>query len=94
MNTPKHVHYCVSVISKVGRRIDLKSPGSTGSEFNKKDIMIFLYIPKGQLNSEWINEVIVSPKMPTKQFTDFCPTLSEQKSGKFLAGILEETMTS
>ena len=29
---------------------------------------------KGQLNSEWIDEVIVSPKMPTKNFKDFCPT--------------------
>ena len=33
---------------------------------------------QGQLNSEWINsewiyEVIVSPKMPTKNFKDFCP---------------------
>ena len=28
---------------------------------------------KGQLNSEWIYEVIVSPKMPTKNFSDFCP---------------------
>ena len=28
---------------------------------------------KGQLNSEWIYEVIVSPKMPTKDFPDFCP---------------------
>ena len=28
---------------------------------------------KGQLNSEWIYEVIVSPKMPTKIFKDFCP---------------------
>ena len=30
---------------------------------------------KGQLNSEWIYEVIVSPKMPIKNFKDFCPTL-------------------
>ena len=30
---------------------------------------------KGQLNSEWIYEVIFSPKMPTKNFKDFCPTL-------------------
>ena len=30
---------------------------------------------KGQLNSEWIYEVIVSPKMPTKNYQDFCPTL-------------------
>ena len=27
--------------------------------------------PKGQLNSEWIYKVIVSPKMPTKKFSDF-----------------------
>ena len=27
----------------------------------------------GQLNSELIYEVIVSPKMPTKNFKDFCP---------------------
>ena len=26
---------------------------------------------KGQLNSEWIYEVIVPPKMPTKNFSDF-----------------------
>ena len=30
---------------------------------------------KGQLNSELIYEVIVSPKMPTKNYQDFCPTL-------------------
>ena len=29
---------------------------------------------KGQLNSEWIYEVIVSPKMPTKNYKDFCST--------------------
>ena len=28
---------------------------------------------KGQLNSEWIYDVIVSLKMPTKNFKDFCP---------------------
>ena len=28
---------------------------------------------KGQLNSEWIYEFIVSPKMPTKNYQDFCP---------------------
>ena len=27
---------------------------------------------KGQLNSEWIYEVIISPKMPTKNLKDFC----------------------
>ena len=29
---------------------------------------------KGQLNSEQIYEVIVSPKMQTKNYKDFCPT--------------------
>ena len=31
-------------------------------------------IDKGQLNSKWIYEVIVSPKMLTKNYKDFCPT--------------------
>ena len=30
-------------------------------------------VHKGQLNSEWIYEVIISPKMPTKNLKDFCP---------------------
>ena len=30
---------------------------------------------KGQLNSEQIYEVIVSPKMQTKNYKDFCPTI-------------------
>ena len=30
---------------------------------------------KGQLNSEWIYEVIISPKMPTKNCQDFLSTL-------------------
>ena len=29
---------------------------------------------KGQLYSEWSYEVIISPKIPTKIFRDFCPT--------------------
>ena len=35
---------------------------------------------KGQLNSEWIYEVIVSPQI-------FCPERVGQKSGKILVGI-------
>ena len=31
------------------------------------------YWTKGQLYSEWIYDVVVSPKMPTKNFKDFCP---------------------
>ena len=47
---------------------------------------------KGQLNSKRIYEVIVYPKMPTKIFPDFCP--GSLLEGKFLVGILGETMTS
>ena len=39
-------------------------------------------LTKVQLNSELIYEVIVSPKMPTKIFPDFCP-------GSFLEGRTE-----
>ena len=30
--------------------------------------------PKGQIKSEWIYEVIVTPKMQTKNYKDFCPS--------------------
>ena len=33
----------------------------------------FNYWFEGQLNSEWIYEDIVSPKIPTKNYRDFCP---------------------
>jgi hypothetical protein len=36
-------------------------------------IKISDYSTKGQLNSGWIYDAIVSPKMPTKIFKDFCP---------------------
>ena len=35
--------------------------------------MYIFTCPKGQLNSEQIFEFIISPKMPTKNFKDFCP---------------------
>ena len=38
-------------------------------------------VPKGQLYSEWIYEVIVSPKMQTWNCKDFCPT----KQTRFVA---------
>ena len=34
---------------------------------------VILSIGKDQLNSEWIYEVIVDPKIPTKNYRDFCP---------------------
>ena len=38
-------------------------------------------LSKGQLKSEWIYEVIVSAKIPTKNYRDFCPgSLSEGSS--------------
>ena len=57
------------------------------------------YRAKGHLNSEIIYEVIVSPKMPTKKFPDFCLEICPldregQKSGKNLVSILGEMMTS
>ena len=32
-------------------------------------------ISKGQLNSELFHEIIISPKMQTKNYRDFCPTI-------------------
>ena len=39
-----------------------------------KITLLVLTRTKGQLDSEWIYEVIVSPKMKTKNYKDFCPT--------------------
>ena len=44
-------------------------------ESMKTENYIFPIIAKGQLNPEWIYEVIVSPKMTTKNLKDFCPIL-------------------
>ena len=49
---------------------------------------------KGQLNSEWIYDVIISPKMPTKKFPDFCPERVGQKPGNFLVGIFNSNPDS
>ena len=40
--------------------------------------------PKGQLNSEWIYEVIISPKMKIKNYKDFCPTIQTSIVALFL----------
>jgi hypothetical protein len=39
---------------------------------------------KGQLNSEQIYEVIVSPKMQTKNYKDFCPAKQTRIVALFL----------
>ena len=47
---------------------------------------------KGQFNSEWNYEIIVSPKMQTKNYKDFCPTKQTRIVtlifGDFLVGVL------
>ena len=48
------------------------------------------YLIKGQLNSEWIYEVIVSPKMQTKNYKDFCPT----KKARIVALFIGEFLVS
>ena len=53
-------------------------------ELATPDNVMVAYSTKGQLNSEWIYDNIVSPKIPTKNFKDVCPgTLL-----KVLVGIL------
>ena len=44
-----------------------------GSQVGVHALPNFLAVAKGQLNSEWIYEIMVSPKMPTKNYQDFCP---------------------
>ena len=46
-----------------------------------------LFLTKGQLNSEWIYEVIVSPKIPTKNYRDFCPTKQTTILALFLVSV-------
>ena len=43
---------------------------------------------KGQLNSEWIYVVIVSPKMQIKNYKDFCPTVKTRIVALFLGDFL------
>jgi hypothetical protein len=43
---------------------------------------------KGQLNSEWIYEVIVSPQKPTKIYKDFCPTKQTRIVALFFVFVL------
>ena len=75
--------------------LDLKISDDEADEvFDKKEVASPIDIPKGRLNSEWIFEVIISPKIPTKNVTDFFPERVGQKSEKFLVGILGETMIS
>jgi hypothetical protein len=42
---------------------------------------------QGQLNSEWIYEVIISPKMQNKNYKDFCPTIQTRIIALFLVSV-------
>ena len=52
-----------------------------------------LSFTKGQLISEWIFKVTISPKIRTKNCQDFCPHCTGQKSWQIFVHILGETMT-
>ena len=71
-----HVHdefYHFSLLSLKAswyRNVFLVSSILPKNELKKIDLRCH---SRGQLNSEWIYEVIVSPKMPTKNYQDFCP---------------------
>ena len=54
-----YIHYTVYFFSFLLSHVDL----------------FFFWKTKGQLNVEWIYEFIVSSKIPTKNYKDFCPTL-------------------
>ena len=53
-----------------------------------RDISIKSFSIKVQLNSEWIYEVIVSPKMQTKNYKNFCPTKQTRIMALFSVDIL------
>ena len=52
----------------------------------------FLAQDKGQLNSEWIYEVIVSPKMQTENYKDFCPTKQTRIIAKKLPTLTKKSI--
>ena len=47
-------------------------------------LMLWIMMTKGQTISEWIYEVVISPKI------DFCPHYTGQKSWQFFVSILEK----
>ena len=49
---------------------------------------------KGHLNSELIHEVIVSPKMQTKNCKDFCPTKQTRIVALFFGDCLESVSSN
>ena len=56
-------------------------------QFHVSTIILKMWIGKGQLNSEWIYEFIISPKMQTKNYKDFCPTIQTRIIALFLVSV-------
>ena len=52
-----------------------------------------LKLNKGQLNSAWIYEVIVSPKLQTKNYKDFCTTKQTRIVAKNTAAYAQQKIT-
>ena len=64
--------YCRTVATIVRRANSFRKPvGTMGSESTESHMEVSAYLTKGQINSEWIYDVIVSPKLPTKNYQDF-----------------------
>ena len=61
-----------SVTAKLMHIVGAKLTQGTVHKLRCQDFGFF-WPPKGQLNSEWIYEVIFSSKIPTKNYRDFCP---------------------
>ena len=49
------------------------------------------HVTKGRLNSEWIYEVIISPKMQTQNYKDFCPTKQTRSIAKELPTLTKKS---
>ena len=89
----KRVRNSAQILHNVAKKIIKLHYNIHTLESNEK-ISIFA---KGQWISEWIYEVIVSPKIWTKYCKDFCPVVwhsTGQKSLQYLVHILGETITS
>ena len=56
--------------------------------FHVLTIILKMWIGKGQLNSEWIYEFIISPKMQTKNYKDFCHTKQTRDRCTFFGDFL------
>ena len=62
-------------LSSISSNVSTRDPiGSKKSSSIAKFLIQKIMFIKGHLNLEWIYQVIVSHKMPIKNYKDFCPT--------------------